>query len=79
MLLSELNAYGYNLDAATEAEKHKYILDSYLRASNKIQTLYTDINALFEHLISQNPKFKPYLKHLIESQNLETLKELIKK
>lgn len=77
MLLNELNAYGYNLDAATEAEKQKYILDSYLRASNKIQTLYTDINALFEHLISQNPKFKLYLKHLIATKNLDTLKKLI--
>lgn len=77
MLLSELNAYDYNLAAATEAEKQKYILDSYLRASNKIQNIYSDINALFEHLISQNPKFKPYLKHVIETKNLDTLKELI--
>lgn len=79
MVLSELNAYDYNLAAATEAEKQKYILDSYLRASNKIQNIYSDINALFEHLISQNPKFKPYLKHVIETKNLDTLKELIKK
>lgn len=79
MLLSELNAYDYNLAAATEAEKQKYILDSYLRASNKIQNIYSDINALFEHLISQNSKFKPYLKHVIQTKNLDTLKELNKK
>lgn len=79
MLLSELNAYGYNLDAATEAEKHKYILESYNRASAKIQSLHNDINALIEHLISQNPKFKPYLQNLIKTKNLDTLKEVIKK
>lgn len=78
MVLSKLNVYDYNLSAATEAEKQKYILDSYLRASNKIQNIYSDINALFEHLINQNPKFKPYLKHVIETKNLNSLKELIK-
>ena len=78
MVLSELNTYGYHLSAATEAEKQKYILDSYLRASNKIHKIYSDINALFEHLINQNPKFKPYLKHVIETKNLNSLKKLIK-
>lgn len=78
IVLSELNDYNYSLTAATEAEKQKYILDSYLRASNKIQNIRSDINALFEHLISQNPRYKRYLKHVIETQNLDTLKELIK-
>ena len=77
MLLSQLNAYGYNLDAATEFEKQKYILESYNRASTKIQSIHKDIDMLFEHLINQNPKFKPYLKNLITTKNLETLKELI--
>lgn len=77
MVLSELNAYDYNLAAATEAEKQKYILDSYLRASNKIQNIYSDINALFEHLISQNPRYKPYLKNVIKSKELDTLNKII--
>ena len=79
MVLNELNNCGYNLSAATEAEKQKYILESYNRASAKIQSVHNDIDMLFEHLINQNPKFKPYLKHLIESQNLESLNDLIKK
>lgn len=79
IVLSELNTYGYSLTAATEAEKQKYILESYNRASAKIQTIYNDINALIEHLISQNPKFKPYLQNLIKTKNLDTLKEVIKK
>lgn len=77
MVLSELNAYGYHLAAATEAEKQKYILDSYLRASNKIQNIYSDINALFEHLINQNPRYKPYLKNVIKSNELDTLNKVI--
>lgn len=77
MVLSELNVYDYNLAAATEAEKQKYILDSYLRASNKIQNIYSDINALFEHLISQNPRYKPYLKNVIKSKELDTLNKII--
>lgn len=77
MVLSELNTYGYHLSPATEAEKQKYILDSYLRASNKIQNIYSDINALFEHLINQNPRYKPYLKNIIKSNELDTLNKII--
>ena len=78
-VLSELNTYGYNLSAASEVEKQKYILESYNRANTKMKKLYNNIDGLFEHLINQNPKFKIYLKHVIETKNLDTLKELIKK
>lgn len=77
LILNDLCVFNYNLTAATENEKQKYILDSYLRASEKIQNIYSDIDALFEHLIKQNPKYKPYLKHVIETKNLDTIKELI--
>ena len=77
MVLSKLNIYNYNLTAATEAEKQKYILDSYLKASNKIQNIYSDIDALFEHLINQNPRYKLYLKNVIKSKDLDTLDKII--
>lgn len=77
IVLRELNTCGYNLSAASEIEKQKYILESYNRANIKIKKLYNEIDALFEHLISQNPKYKRYLKHVIETKNLDTLKETI--
>lgn len=78
IVLSELNAYDYNLAAATEVEKQKYILESYNRAADKIQNIYTDIDTLFKHLIEQNLRYRPYLKHVISTKNLDSLKELIK-
>lgn len=77
MTLSELNTHGYNLSAASEIEKQKYILESYNRANIKIKKLYNETDTLLKHLISQNPKFKPYLKHVIETKSLDSLKEII--
>lgn len=76
-IVNELNTAGYNLTVASEAEKQKYILDSYFRASNTIQNIYSDIHALFEHLINQNPRYKPYLKNVIQSNELDTLNKII--
>ena len=80
LIADNLNKYDeYNISIATESEKQQYILDSYIRAANKITILESDISKLFKILILKDSKYRPFLSRLITSNNLDSLKDLIKK
>lgn len=66
LLITELNKFNYNLEAATEHEKNIYILDSYVRAS----TLLEHHNTLIKELIFQYPSLKTNIIDIINDKNL---------
>lgn len=78
LILNELKQNNYDLVAATENEKQKYILESYNRASQKILNLESDINILFTELNKRDPKFTNLFKKYIEIYKLTSLEDLIK-
>lgn len=78
LILKELNDSNYDLVAATESEKQKYILESYNRASQKILNLETDINTLFKELNKRDPRFTTMFKQYIEIYKLKSLEDLFK-